>query len=243
MHGRLSVPGPCTAFAVSVPVRLNRRFHASPDTLGTAPPCTGGSEGLRALPTASGRRLGVPAMAASERKTRIACAKKELQALKAQLQALVASRSTTNLAKAAASAGVSKEGLPRLHDRKRLFGHYGKVYAMSWAGNSKHMVSARCVSAGRRDRSVPAGAGTFHRPGVAWQRKEAASTLCSVVPRLCTVRMASSWCGMLSCRRERQVGASAGPATRAAEEAGVTRWAAKRDTARSPPRPLLQPST
>lgn len=85
-------------------------------------------------------------MAAADRKERIAAAKAELQSLKVQLEATLQARAG-NVGVLARSQGVSRDGLPKLAERKRLYGHYGKVYAMSWAGDSQQMVSARCVAA------------------------------------------------------------------------------------------------
>ncbi len=85
-------------------------------------------------------------MSAAERKSRIAAAKAELQELKEELQKMRGSRAVDSLHSTAIKVGVSADRVPKLAERKRLYGHYGKVYAMAWAGDSEQVVSARYVS-------------------------------------------------------------------------------------------------
>jgi hypothetical protein len=81
----------------------------------------------------------------SDRKTRIAAAKADLKDLKENLQKVRASRAIESLHSVSSKQGVSAERVPKLSERKRLYGHYGKVYAMAWAGDSVQVVSARFV--------------------------------------------------------------------------------------------------
>lgn len=89
-------------------------------------------------------------MSAAERKTRISAAKAELKELKDELQAVRNSRAVDSLHSIAAKQGVSADRVAKLSERKRLYGHYGKVYAMAWAGDSEQVVSARYVVACNR---------------------------------------------------------------------------------------------
>ena len=100
-------------------------------------------------------------MAATDIKARMKAAKADLSELKSKLQALRGARAQTTLADVAVRSAGGLGPIPRLQDRKRLFGHFGKVYALSWAGDSQTIVSARSVS--RRFCHSPGGNATHNQ--------------------------------------------------------------------------------
>ena len=65
--------------------------------------------------------------------------------MKEELQKVKNARAVDSLHTTATKMGVSADKLTKLSERKRLYGHYGKVYAMAWAGDSEQVVSARYV--------------------------------------------------------------------------------------------------
>ena len=85
----------------------------------------------------SGRKAKADSAAVAER---ISACKAEAAGLKARIEARRAEVSNGLMA----SVPLPRRAPgPPLERRKRLEGHYGKLYAVDWAGDSARLVSAR----------------------------------------------------------------------------------------------------
>lgn len=75
---------------------------------------------------------------------RIESAKGEVEDLKSQVDAIRADKKDKTMATVALSEGSLKDirKPPALKLRRQLKGHFGKIYAMHWAGDSETMISA-----------------------------------------------------------------------------------------------------
>jgi len=73
---------------------------------------------------------------------RIEAAEKEVASLKEQIENVQAQKKKGTMAAAASTKGPLREIRKPIKMRRTLKGHFGKVYAMHWAGDSQSLVSA-----------------------------------------------------------------------------------------------------
>lgn len=79
------------------------------------------------------------------RAERIAAARTAVEALKTDCEDARAKLGGGHVAAAAKASGAVLAAIPRLSWRRLLKGHFGKVYALAWANDSRTLVTARCV--------------------------------------------------------------------------------------------------
>lgn len=73
---------------------------------------------------------------------RIAAAEAEVASLKEQIENVRAQKKNTSMEAVSSSTGALREIRKPIKMRRTLKGHFGKVYAMHWAGDSQTVVSA-----------------------------------------------------------------------------------------------------
>lgn len=76
---------------------------------------------------------------------RLAVARKKAEALKSEIAKAQNDKKDCSIQEAAAQIDLKNLG-PGLKARRVLKGHFGKVYAMHWSGDSQNLVSASQVS-------------------------------------------------------------------------------------------------
>lgn len=73
---------------------------------------------------------------------RIADARKQVESLKTEIENLKKGKTDRTLQETLARRNQSNEPLSVIRTRRTLRGHFGKVYASHWSGDSIHLVSA-----------------------------------------------------------------------------------------------------
>jgi len=74
---------------------------------------------------------------------RLAEARAAVESLKAACEDARSALGRGHVAAAATAEAATLPAIPRLHARKLLKGHFGKVYALAWANDSRTLVTAR----------------------------------------------------------------------------------------------------
>lgn len=132
-------------------------------------------------------------MSADEIGEKVKAKKAELKGLKSELEKLKGSKQDIEHLGEADGAGGAKELLPKISHRNTLKGHFGKVYAMHWAGDAERVVSASqdgkliiwSAQSGNKTSAIPLRSSWVMT--CAFERKQNNHVACGGLDNLCSV--------------------------------------------------------